>query len=151
MLTFERQIKQHGWSNPHPVSATRLVIAPLVAGLVGMLVLPPLAALAVCRLSPIPLDYRVLCESPLDRVPRVLSLCALADPPPVMHVYPSIFAAAGVARMAVTAATVLSSWSQSIRDKEFLVEMRLRNYEHEKRKEELAKEKKEKGLEVVGL
>jgi len=49
-----------------------------------------------------------------------------------MHVYPSIFAVAGLARMLLTISGVLSSWSQSIRDKEFLVEMRLRNYEQEK-------------------
>jgi len=49
-----------------------------------------------------------------------------------MHVYPSIFAVAGFVRVLVTISGVLSSWSQSIRDKEFLVEMRLRNYEQEK-------------------
>ena len=49
-----------------------------------------------------------------------------------MHVYPSIFAVAGFSRSVVVAIGLLSTWSQSIRDKEFLVEMRLRNLEPEK-------------------
>lgn len=51
-----------------------------------------------------------------------------------MHVYPSIFALVGLVRSAVVLFNLLSSWSQSIRDKEFLVEMRLRNHEPEKAK-----------------
>ena len=49
-----------------------------------------------------------------------------------MHVYPGIFAAAGLIRLGVTGSRALSRWSQFIRDTEFLVEMRLRNYEQEK-------------------
>jgi E3 ubiquitin-protein ligase MARCH6 len=49
-----------------------------------------------------------------------------------MHVYPGIFAAAGVIRLGLTGSGVLSHWSQSIRDTEFLVEMRLRNYDQDK-------------------
>lgn len=49
-----------------------------------------------------------------------------------MHVYPGIFAVAGLIRLGVTGSGVLSHWSQSIRDTEFLVEMRLRNYEQDK-------------------
>lgn len=52
-----------------------------------------------------------------------------------MHVYPGIFAAAGLIRVGVTGSKALSRWSQSIRDTEFLVEMRLRNYEQEKEEE----------------
>jgi E3 ubiquitin-protein ligase MARCH6 len=46
-----------------------------------------------------------------------------------MHGYSAIFAVAGFLRAAVLLANALSTWSQSIRDKEFLVEMRLRNLE----------------------
>ena len=52
-----------------------------------------------------------------------------------MHVYPGIFAAAGLIRLGLTGSGVLSRWSQSIRDTEFLVEMRLRNYEQDKENE----------------
>ena len=59
-----------------------------------------------------------------------------------MHVYPGIFAAAGLIRLCVTGSGVLSRWSQSIRDTEFLVEMRLRNYEQDKgsKKEEIVRD-----------
>jgi E3 ubiquitin-protein ligase MARCH6 len=49
-----------------------------------------------------------------------------------MHVYPSIFAVAGFSRSVVLGVGLLSTWSQSVRDTEFLVEMRLRNLEPEK-------------------
>lgn len=46
----------------------------------------------------------------------------------VVHVYPGIFAVVGLSRVVVSTMIVLSSWSQSIRDKEFLVEMQLQNF-----------------------
>jgi len=52
-----------------------------------------------------------------------------------MNVYPGIFAGVGLIRLGVTGSGALSRWSQSIRDTEFLVEMRLRNYEQEKESE----------------
>ena len=60
-----------------------------------------------------------------------------------MHVYPGIFAAAGLIRLGVTGSRALSRWSQSIRDTEFLVEMRLRNYEQEKEEEKIEEKGKE--------
>ena len=45
-----------------------------------------------------------------------------------MHVYPGIFAMVGFSRTVVSGMVLLSGWSQSIRDKEFLVEMRLQNF-----------------------
>ncbi|KAI0064059.1 hypothetical protein BV25DRAFT_1990235 [Artomyces pyxidatus] len=105
-----RNIQLHGWTNPDPIQATTEVIIPLLAGLIGMLVLPPFAVTVFRRFVPLRLEDRYI----------------------LMHVYPSIFAAAGFARMVVAVAGVLSSWSQGIRDKEFLVEMRLRNYEQER-------------------
>jgi E3 ubiquitin-protein ligase MARCH6 len=47
----------------------------------------------------------------------------------VMHAYPGLFATVGFYRAAVTILRMLSSWSQAVRDKEFLVEMRLQNLE----------------------
>lgn len=46
-----------------------------------------------------------------------------------MHVYPGIFMVAGLIRSGIVLFDMLSSWSQTIRDTEFLVEMRLRNHE----------------------
>jgi E3 ubiquitin-protein ligase MARCH6 len=48
-----------------------------------------------------------------------------------MHGYPGIFAVAGFFRTTVLLLGMLSTWSQSVRDKEFLLEMRLRNLEPE--------------------
>lgn len=45
--------------------------------------------------------------------------------------YPSIFTVAGFGHTAFVISRVFGSWSQSIRDKEYLVEMRLRNHDPE--------------------
>ena len=46
-----------------------------------------------------------------------------------MHVYPSVFVLAGGVRTAIVIGSSLRAWSQAIRDKEFLVEMRLKNHD----------------------
>ncbi len=51
-----------------------------------------------------------------------------------MHVYPLVFIVASAFRSAVNLYAALSAWSIAIRDKEFLVEMRLRNHEPEANK-----------------
>ena len=51
-----------------------------------------------------------------------------------MHGYPGIFAIAGFFRTSALLIGMLTSWSQSVRDKEFLLEMRLRNHEPEQMK-----------------
>ena len=51
-----------------------------------------------------------------------------------MNLYPAIFMVAGLIRSSVVVYDVLSSWSQSIRDKEFLVELRLKNHDPEAEK-----------------
>ena len=43
------EIRRRGWTRPDPIAATRDVVGPLVIGLLGMLVGPPLAAAAVDR------------------------------------------------------------------------------------------------------
>jgi hypothetical protein len=58
-----------------------------------------------------------------------------------MHVYPGIFVGAGLIRFCVTGSGVLSRWSQTIRDTEFLVEMRLRNYDQDRDSEKVREEK----------
>lgn len=58
-----------------------------------------------------------------------------------MHIYPGIFASVGIIRLGMTGSGALSQWSQSIRDTEFLVEMRLRNYEQDKESEKKGEEK----------
>ena len=60
----------------------------------------------------------------------------------VTSIYPGIFACVGVIRGIWGLHKVYQKWSQTVRDKEFLVEMRLRNLEPEETKEK-AMEKKE--------
>ncbi|KAN0128787.1 hypothetical protein V8E53_013374 [Lactarius tabidus] len=117
-------IKAHGWTNPEPLSATVEFIAPLLIGLSGMLALPPVVVVLLRHFIPVRIDQRFI----------------------FMHVYPGIFAAAGLTRLGVTGSKALSRWSQSIRDTEFLVEMRLRNYEQEKEEEKIEEKGKEEPM-----
>lgn len=105
-----QNIMTHGWTRPDPVSATKEVIGPLAGGLLGMIFFPGLVFRTVQYFLPnIPLDNRFM----------------------FMHVYPTVFVFAATLRSAAVAYDLLSSWSQTIRDKEFLVEMKLRNHEPE--------------------
>ena len=45
--------------------------------------------------------------------------------------YPGIFTGVGIAHATFAFSKVARSWSQTIRDKEFVVEMRLRNHDPE--------------------
>jgi len=99
-----------GWTRPDPVLATKEVIAPLVGGFLGMILFPGTVFRLLQHYFPnMPLDNRFM----------------------FMHIYPSVFVLAGAFRTAITLYGILSAWSQAIRDKEFLVEMRLRNHEPE--------------------
>lgn len=53
----------------------------------------------------------------------------------VINIYPAIFAGAGIGRAIWSLHEVYGKWSQSVRDKEFLIEMRLRNLEAVEEKE----------------
>jgi len=97
----------NGWTHPDPGHATKEIILPLLAALLTMLLLPAGIVYLVQEFVHIPLSKKFL----------------------FVHVYPGIFALIGLSRLVVSAMSVLSSWSQSIRDKEFLVEMRLQNLE----------------------
>ncbi|PFH51012.1 hypothetical protein AMATHDRAFT_143498 [Amanita thiersii Skay4041] len=106
-----KRIMDNGWTHPDPVAATKEVIIPLVAGLISMIFLPGIIfKIAQLLLPQVNLGGKFI----------------------FMHVYPGIFVFAGLIRSAVVLYDALSSWSQSIRDKEFLVEMRLLNHEAEK-------------------
>lgn len=46
-----------------------------------------------------------------------------------MHVYPGMFATAGLTSSVITLAGSWESWAQGVREKEFLLEMQLQNLE----------------------
>ena len=119
---------ENGWTHPDPFTATKEVIAPLMAGLLGMIVVPvALFKLAYVLFPGAELGGKFVCKSiKLSQASWVDSLCL------VMHIYPGIFAFIGLMRSAVILYDMLSTWSQTIRDKEFLVEMRLMNHDNEK-------------------
>lgn len=100
-------IINNGWTHPDPKQATKEVIMPLVVGLLGMLVLPAAAVWGLREFFDLPLSPKFM----------------------FMHAYPGMFATVGFYRASVATLRLLSSWSQAIRDKEFLVEMRLQNLE----------------------
>lgn len=96
-----------------------------------MIIFPAAVVWGVTHLVTIPLDGDFLCEStPLASLVLACSLPASS----VLHVYPGIFTLAGLAQAVIALSRAMGSWSQTIRDKEFLVEMRLRNLEPEPEK-----------------
>ncbi|KAJ3818347.1 hypothetical protein F5880DRAFT_1491547 [Lentinula raphanica] len=101
-------IKRNGWTHPDPIVATKDVIAPVTGGLIGMITLPALAFLAV--------DY-------------FFPLVVLTNFSSVTYVYSSLFCLAGMTHTFIILREMLASWSQAVRDKEFLVEMRLKNHD----------------------
>ncbi|GJE91239.1 hypothetical protein PsYK624_073880 [Phanerochaete sordida] len=100
-------IRRTGWTHPDPVKATREVIAPLTVGLLGMILLPPAVVWAALKASGLQVNEKLL----------------------HLHVYPGICTLTAVCLAAGAAYDVVRSWSQTVRDKEFLVEMRLQNLE----------------------
>ncbi|KAJ7483185.1 hypothetical protein FB451DRAFT_1233627 [Mycena latifolia] len=103
-----QHITNNGWTHPEPITATKEVIAPLTFGLLGMILLPG--------------GIFLLAQHFVPFIPRNSKLL-------FMEVYPAIFVTAAGVRFGAVLLEMLSTWSQSIRDKEFLVEMRLRNLE----------------------
>ncbi|KAF7345383.1 RING-CH-type domain-containing protein [Mycena venus] len=105
-----QHITNNGWTHPEPVTATREVIGPVTFGLLGMILLPGSAFFLAQHFIPIiPKNGRLL----------------------FMEVYPAIFVVVAGVRFGAVLIEMLGTWSQAIRDKEFLVEMRLRNLEPE--------------------
>lgn len=111
------------------------MIGPVTGGLLGMIIFPGAVFQAIQYFLPtMPIDDKFMCKNTSPFVMKVSTHVFVS----VMHIYPGIFMFAGVLRSAVVLYGLLSSWSQSIRDKEFLVELRLRNHEPEKHHEKAA-------------
>ena len=121
------QIRRQGWTHPHPWMATKEVIGPIVFGLLGMIVFPPGALWVAQRVLHIRPDRNLLRE--FHRI--VLACASLITTRPVLHIYPSIFTFAACVQTCIALSTVVRTWSQTVRDSEFLVEMRLQNLEQE--------------------
>jgi len=111
----------NGWTHPDPRHATKELILPLLACLLTMLLFPAGTVYVLRELLHVPLDKTFL----------------------FVHVYPGIFAVVGLSRIVFSAMIVLSGWSQSVRDKEFLVEMRLQNLEPDKSEQTMDEKKTE--------
>ncbi|KAI9062714.1 hypothetical protein FKP32DRAFT_1667072 [Trametes sanguinea] len=116
MRGIDRLIR-NGWTHLDPMRATVEVIFPVGMGLFSMIVLPAACLRLLTKLVTLPVDAHFL----------------------FLHVYPMIFTLAGLGHAAWMMSKVMASWSQTIRDKEFLVEMRLRNLEEQE--QEAAKER----------
>ena len=66
------------------------------------------------------------------------TISAVTDCPTLVRlIYPSIFVAVAVCQFAMSLVGVFAKWTQSIRDKEFLVELRLRNLDHPRKTEKI--------------
>lgn len=102
-------IRRNGWTHPDPLKATREVIAPLTAGLLGMILLPPAVVWGALRVTGLQVNEKLL----------------------YLHIYPGICTVTAACLAAVAGYDVISTWSQTVRDKEFLVEMRLQNLDPE--------------------
>ncbi|KIJ55634.1 hypothetical protein M422DRAFT_199944 [Sphaerobolus stellatus SS14] len=100
-------IRRNGWRRPDPWAATKDFIIPAVSGIIGMIALPPLLVYGASKVF--------VFSMKLEDINRL--------------VYPAIFVVVGTCQFALSLTGVMEKWTQSIRDKEFLVELRLRNLE----------------------
>jgi len=101
-------IQRNGWRRPDPWAATRDFIVPVGTGLAGMILLPPLIIYGLSEITSLPWK-----REDLFRL-----------------IYPSIFVTVAASQFAMSLVGVFAKWTQSIRDKEFLVELRLRNLDN---------------------
>ncbi|KAF8166549.1 hypothetical protein K438DRAFT_1856932 [Mycena galopus ATCC 62051] len=109
-----QRITNNGWTHPEPVTATREVIGPVTFGLLGMILLPGGAFLLAQHFIPmIPKNSRLL----------------------FIEVYPAIFVAVAGLRFGAVLFEMLGTWSQAIRDKEFLKPTMLETPAHQARRE----------------
>ncbi|THH29527.1 hypothetical protein EUX98_g4673 [Antrodiella citrinella] len=125
-------IRRTGWTHPDPFRATKEVIIPLTGGLFSMILVPAILLWGARRLDVFRVDDNFL----------------------FLHVYPSLFTVAGCAHGISALSSLIGTWSQSVRDKEFLVEMRLQNLEadvaaKEKKQREKEKERAESASPVL--
>lgn len=121
------------------MTATKEVIGPAVGGLLAMLLFPAGLLWVSKSICGVPITDRTLCafRFPLNRS-KVTNKSSV-----VATIYPGIFTGVGVLRGAFGLVGVYLKWAQTVRDKEFLVEMRLRNLELEEAKEKAAQKKEE--------
>ncbi|KAF9054671.1 hypothetical protein BJ165DRAFT_734901 [Panaeolus papilionaceus] len=97
-----------GWTRPDPIRATRNIIAPIVLSSSMVILIPITLFLTVGTMFPnANLDTRTL----------------------YTQIYPTVFLLLLSLQVTRTLYGLMKKWSQQIRDKEFLVEMRLRNHE----------------------
>lgn len=114
------------------IKVTARVIIPLLGGLIGMIILPPLFCLGCSQLikrytggdSPFGSRFVCKCIPPLFPSPETHDNS-------VEFVYPSTFMIATLSTSFQNCSSLLASWSQIIRDNEFLLEMRLKNIDHD--------------------
>ena len=119
------QMINSGITHPDPIAATKQVIAPVIGGLL-LIILFPAALFKACLLM-FPgwgIAGRALCKYPLRR------LCTLSSQfASVTRFYPGILSLTLSSLIFEGMHETLQKWQQDIRDSEFLVEMRLRNLE----------------------
>lgn len=105
----------------------------------GMILLPPALLWGSRKVIDLPIDDDFLCELILILVHRAILIPNFGA---VLYMYPVIFTQVAVVHGLLSLSEVVSSWSQIIRDKEFLVEMRLRNLESDIESDEVDKDSK---------
>ena len=92
-----------------------------------MIFFPPALLWVAQRVIPFHADHNLLCK----RFSSCSAVYLTDRVPQVLHVYPSIFTFAACVQGLIALVSVIRTWSQTVRDKEFLVEMRLQNLEPE--------------------
>ena len=88
-----------------------------------MIFSPILCIVGMQQLIKLPLDQDILCRLCISLTKQTVHFRLVA------FVYPTIFLAAAFARLGHALVLLCASWAQSIRDSEFLLEMRLQNLE----------------------
>jgi E3 ubiquitin-protein ligase MARCH6 len=132
------KVRQTSWNDPNALALTVDVIAPCVGGLILMIIFPPAIFLPMQWIynrmvpSSILFDDKSLCEH--------IIFISIASPlylscQPVRYVYPLLFIAALASQAVESLRGILKSWAQIIRDNEFLLELRLKNLDHDKPEE----------------
>jgi E3 ubiquitin-protein ligase MARCH6 len=91
-----------------------------------MIFLPPAMVWVGLKVTGYQTDEKMLCKCPVPCLHLERHLTSLH---PDLHVYPGICTLTAGILAAVAAIDIINSWSQTVRDKEFLVAMRLQNLE----------------------
>jgi len=91
---------------------------PVTCGLLTVILAPPTLMFILKHAFPLPVPERTL----------------------LLSIYPSVIIALLAARLFKNVATLFQSWAQSIRDSEFLLEMRLLNLEAQKKEDRVKRQ-----------